>query len=139
MAYLQNNSHQVLFFIYRGSYIVPICLMLYQELSDLPPSITKETTGSRDRFTKTLSGYGAGQAEKDPMGYSLYTTPWNKHIVSQHYVIFSTDVFRSFHHDVQWDSQIQSSLKSISGVFQGQRESARSHSQFSRSLCYPPL
>lgn len=51
-------------------------------LSDLPPSITKETTGSRDRFTKTLFGYVAEQAEEDPMGCSLYTTPWNKHSFS---------------------------------------------------------
>ncbi len=51
-------------------------------LSDLPPSITKETTGSRDRFAKTLFGYVAEQAEEDPMGCSLYTTPWNKHSFS---------------------------------------------------------
>jgi hypothetical protein len=50
--------------------------------SDLLPSITKETTSSRDRFIKTLSGYVAGQAEG--RFYGIFALPpWNKHTVSQ--------------------------------------------------------
>jgi hypothetical protein len=64
--------------LYRGNMFDAMTIS-----DDLPPSITKEMTGSHDRFTKTLSGHVAGQAEEDPMGYSLYTTPRNKHIASQ--------------------------------------------------------